>query len=579
MSLFNIIFDTSPYKEQVRRQKATLIYALLVLMVLLYSFYAFFVPEWGVSQEQTLVQFAGSDPVSAIFLLVYFGTGVISYGLLRLGRLQIARWGPIMMWFVPAMLTTIFNPLLSFNEPDTAASIIILVLLAGILVEESGTIIVSIITIFGVFAFSTSEILVTVTILTLQVLGTTALMIMFNRIARTSRSEGEQIVAQERLKLAELNSIITRRAAQRASLQDVLDLAVTTIIERYNQIYHAQIFLITDNGVQAKLFASTGEAGKALLEREHSLAVGSLSVIGQTTLKGQPVIEYAGSESVHRYNELLGETAVEAAFPLRVGTEIIGALDLQSLDANAFNGDDLSQFQSLADSLSLVIDNVRQFEAAAMQVQENQRLAEQARHALDEVKRLNKRLIGRAWSEYLRTKTAQGGLNVNFQDNTLEEDGRWTSTLARAAQDDDIVQDNHIVAIPLRVRGQVIGAMEFELDENQSLRPEDLELIDEISERFGLAAENSRLVEESQRSARRETLINQISARLQANNTIEATLTEAARSLSESLNAGRVSIRLGKPQQVSANGTNGQSVPKQNGHNSQGTLSGGKDEA
>jgi hypothetical protein len=54
-------------------------------------------------------------------------------------------------------------------------------------------------------------------------------------------------------------------------------------------------------------------------------------------------------------------------------------------------------------------------------------------------------------------------------------------------------------------------------------------------------------VEESQRIAQRETLINEISSRLQSANNVEATLAEAARSLNETLRANKVTIRLGIP--------------------------------
>ena len=104
-----------------------------------------------------------------------------------------------------------------------------------------------------------------------------------------------------------------------------------------------------------------------------------------------------------------------------------------------------------------------------------------------------------------------------------------------------------IIAVPLRVRGQVIGAMEFELDENGNLMPEDLNLIEEVGEQLGLAAESNRLFETSQRVAQREALVNEIATRLQASNNVEMTLSEAARRLRSTLKANRVSIRLGAP--------------------------------
>ena len=120
------------------------------------------------------------------------------------------------------------------------------------------------------------------------------------------------------------------------------------------------------------------------------------------------------------------------------------------------------------------------------------------------------------------------------------------------------VQNEHTIAYPLRLQGQVIGAIEFEMDENGAIEPEDLALLEEISEQFGLAAENTRLVEVSQRAARRETVINEISSRVQGSTNVEATLTEAARSLYETLKANHVSIQLVKPaSQEPANRTTG----------------------
>jgi transcriptional regulator with GAF, ATPase, and Fis domain len=160
---------------------------------------------------------------------------------------------------------------------------------------------------------------------------------------------------------------------------------------------------------------------------------------------------------------------------------------------------------------------------------------------------MNQRLVGRAWAEYVKGKGKSMGLTVDFEQKSVQNDITWTDTLKGAMETNNVVREGNIVSVPLRVRGQVIGAMEFELDENQDFSTEDLELIFEVSERFGLAAENTRLVEESQRIAQRESLINEITSRFQAAQNVEATLAEAARSLSETLQADKVMIRLGVP--------------------------------
>ena len=171
--------------------------------------------------------------------------------------------------------------------------------------------------------------------------------------------------------------------------------------------------------------------------------------------------------------------------------------------------------------------------------------------------RLNKRLMEQAWSEYLYSQEDQVGLNVDFESNTVEENTAWSPSLTQALEDGNLIQSvndkERLIAIPLKVRGQVIGAMEFELGEDGNIDPNDLNLIQEVSERFGLAAENTRLVEESQRVAQREALINEIGSRLQATNNIESTLTEAVRSLNNVLNVHRVSIKLREPDTKTSN--------------------------
>jgi GAF domain-containing protein len=434
-------------------------------------------------------------------------------------------------------------------------SLILFILIAGLMGNELGIVIGLLLAAITLILDSGTLAGNAIFIVLLELLSAAIVAYLYVRFATVNRNQGTIEASEERLKLAEITSRMTRAAAQREPMQVVLDLAIQLILEKYPQFYHAQVFLIDENGVQARLAASSGAAGKALLERNHALAVGSLSVIGQVTLSGVPVIEEAGTpNSRHRFNDLLPNTRTEMAFPLRTENDIIGALDVQSQMKVVFSETDLSAFQALADSLSLVIDNVRQFENARLRIHENQRLADQARNALREVERLNKRLIGRAWGDYLRGALRQPGLNVDFEQDIIENDNRWTPTLADAAASGQLVQAKNVVAMPLRVRGQVIGAMEFELPDGVEFEPEDIELVQEIGDRFGLTAENTRLVEESQRIARREAMINEVSARLQVANNVEATMTEAARSLREVLQAHRVVIRLGTQPRPSKEG-------------------------
>ncbi len=89
--------------------------------------------------------------------------------------------------------------------------------------------------------------------------------------------------------------------------------------------------------------------------------------------------------------------------------------------------------------------------------------------------------------------------------------------------------------------------MEFEIGSDESLPEGLLELAETVGQRLGLAMENRRLFDETQRAVQREALINDIGADLQSATGVDVVLQRAARHLQETLTAHQVTIRLGTP--------------------------------
>jgi uncharacterized protein YigA (DUF484 family) len=89
--------------------------------------------------------------------------------------------------------------------------------------------------------------------------------------------------------------------------------------------------------------------------------------------------------------------------------------------------------------------------------------------------------------------------------------------------------------------------MEFELALEQNIGAEQLAVLQQVVERLGLAAENIRLLDEAQRMAQREAMVNEITARMQAVTSVEAVVAAATQSLADAFQAPRVAIRLGMP--------------------------------
>ena len=169
----------------------------------------------------------------------------------------------------------------------------------------------------------------------------------------------EQTQARAR-RLAATNEV-SRAATSVLDLDALLTLVVNRISEAFGY-YHVQIFLTDPAGEWAVLRASTGEVGAELLRRGHRLAVGSRSVIGQVTARGEPVIARdTDVDPIHRRNELLPNTRSEMAIPLRAGERIIGALDIQSTEPEAFDEEAQVILQSLADQIAVALENAQLF--------------------------------------------------------------------------------------------------------------------------------------------------------------------------------------------------------------------------
>lgn len=333
-------------------------------------------------------------------------------------------------------------------------------------------------------------------------------------------------------------------------LDTMLPQAVNLIRDRF-AFYHAQIFLIDEKHEYASLVASTGEAGKRLLERKHRLAVGSQSVIGRVTQIGEPVIAYS-QDSVHARNELLPDTASELALPIMDGDQVIGALDVQSTRRNAFGQVDIQALQVMANQLGISIRNARLFAEQTASLQENKRLFFESEANLREIQRLNQQLTKAAWDSYLQGRRGTAGITLGAGGAARED--TWSSAMLEASQRRRPVTQaedgEKAVAVPILLRGELLGALEIEGADDMQEK-EVAEMLQAIAQRLALSLDRARLFEEAQESSTQQQQINEIVGQYQAAGTIDDLLQITLNELSATFGAQRAAIRLGgtpKPQ-------------------------------
>jgi GAF domain-containing protein len=311
------------------------------------------------------------------------------------------------------------------------------------------------------------------------------------------------------------------RAISALTDQDVLLQQVTETLKDRFSLYYVGVFLIDDNRQNAVLKAGTGEAGKQMIADGHRLAIGGSSMIGWAISNRMSRIALdVGSEAVRFNNPRLPLTRSEMALPIIAHDEILGALTIQSEKSNAFDEDDITILEGVADSLAIALENAR--------------LYQEARRNLDEIRALNRDYLQRAWAE---TTQIYGDLSYEYENKASPSS-----------------QPNHEIVIPLTLRGEVIGEIALEIDRNE-LSAEDGSFIENISTQTAIALENARLLQETERKAIQEQKLNEIGSRFSRAMSIDEILRAAVQELGQLPTVSEVSVHLnpGTPAPIQKN--------------------------
>lgn len=337
-----------------------------------------------------------------------------------------------------------------------------------------------------------------------------------------------QELAQRSAELEVANQHSERRAAQLLAvstvsnaiatvqnLDELLPLITRAISEKFG-FYHIGIFLNDASNQFAVLRAANSEGGQRMLQRGHRLKIGETGIVGNVVAMGRPRIALdTGADAVFFDNPDLPDTRSEMALPLRSGPTVIGALDVQSTEPSAFTEEDVEILNTLAGQVSIAIRNAQLFEEIQRSQAELQTLLQQD--------------VRKQWRGIENAQTQTG----YYYDGTT-----FTALQKSAPKGDDTI------LIPFSVRGQTIGSLGIRPPANRPLNEDELEVIKAVSERLAVAAENARLLEDSQKRASKEQKIGEITTKIGASINLENILQTAVEELGQALSGSQVSIRL-----------------------------------
>ena len=548
----NFTIPARRFDEPLDRQRAN---ALLILSVGFLFLTLIGVTLLTVTGQSTLGPVVYALPASVLVL------AIVIRGWLEGNRLRLATFVFIAVFYVIVLGSDVILGRGLSNNPIVIAELMLPVIIGGFLLGSRST--------YGLATFSIAmmgligfrEFTVTGTLdnpttaaplpdavqslvfgtimLVLAAALTNVVVNSFQRLVDNAERQTTQLAAA---------ALVAESAAAAPTLTTLLNQVVERIRDAFG-FYHAQVFLLDEEGRLARLEASTGRAGIALLARAHALRVGSQSVIGQATFLGDPiVVNDTAFSDVWRPNELLPDTRAELALPLTVGGNVIGVLDVQSTEPDVFEPEDIRTLDIMAQQIATTIERARLLEELQTRAAENERLFSEAQRSLRQIDDLNRRLTREGWSDYLGAQR-DDELGYTLASDEIRADHEWTAPMRQAYSGESSVvvrQDDqaHIAAVPLRVRGEVIGVLELQREGNRPWSDDDLEMAEALVERLGLAVENARLYEQATEATEREQIINRITEEVQAAETVDDVLRSALEELGNVLGASHGAVQL-----------------------------------
>lgn len=340
-------------------------------------------------------------------------------------------------------------------------------------------------------------------------------------IARTEQQERAYRELDRRARYLAATGEVSRVVAAILDLDELLDRVVMLISEQFD-FYHAGIFLLDDVRAWAVLRAVSSEGGRRMLARNHRLKVGAEGIVGHVSSSGRPRIALDVSEDITwAENPDLPETRSEMALPLMVGEDVIGVLDVQSKDPNAFVQEDVTILRILADQIAVAIQNARLF-------RESQRSLMELRRAYGEE-------LQRGWSQQAREV-------VGYRYTPLES-RPLTSASAATVAEPKRLEDNAL-AVPMLLGGNVLGTVHLQRSPERPWTDREITFIQKAMTDIAQALENTRLLTVTRQRAARDRLLSDISSRVRETLDIDMMLQTAVREIGQVLDLEEVEVRL-----------------------------------
>jgi phosphoserine phosphatase RsbU/P len=397
-------------------------------------------------------------------------------------------------------------------------------------------------------------------------------------------------VAVERFRLNQLN-LVREVSAQIANVLDLNELArrVTELIQETFHYYYVAIFTLDDRSTSLRFRSS------AMPERRSSPAEGKSrsrrrkaqvalhvelgqGLIGQAAARGERIIvDDVKQDSRYRFIDSLPETRSEVVLPLKLGERVLGVLDIQSDQPDAFHPNDLLILSALADTIARAVEGAHLYDdlrrradqlALVAEVSKSVSASLELRTLMNNVAALihdrfgylyvhlftvhiNRRLIEYQAGSGARSKDLVGyTLALDDPEGIISWVARERATvLANDVKQDDRYRPspfppedtNSELCVPLLYRDEIVGVLDIQSDQRNAFTEDDRLIFEAVADNIATAIHNADLYRSEQWRRQVADSLREVaglvSADASVDDVLEAILSELDRNLPVDISA------------------------------------------
>jgi hypothetical protein len=165
--------------------------------------------------------------------------------------------------------------------------------------------------------------------------------------------------------------------------------------------------------------------------------------------------------------------------------------------------------------------------------------------ALRDMESIQRRYVRTAWGEYAEAAAHRG---FRYHDAAVgPADDAWLPPMTEAVQNRSVTTNPRELALPIALRGEIIGAVGARRGEEAGWSDEDIALAQTITDQLTQTIESLRLLDETQRRATREQALSQMTAHFTRTLDMDTLLQTAVRELGQLPHVTEVSIHTVPP--------------------------------